>query len=953
VSGSASLIRRLTIGLLLVAVYVTAGRLGLAFAVVNASATAIWPPTGIALAAVLIFGARAAWPAIFIGAFLTNETNAGSVATSLLIATGNTLEAVVGGYLVGRFAGGRAALDSGRNIFLFIVGAAIVSPALGATVGVTSLSLLGFVAPDVMPEVWLTWWLGDAAGVLLVAPLFLLWNVAPLTEPAPRRTGELLLFASLIVVGGWFVFVATEYPVAFLCIPLSVWAAYRIGRREAAVGILVLSLIALWGTVHGVGTFARDSRNDALLLLQAFMAVTSIVALVVGAAVAGRRRAEEALRRSYRNLESTVVERTFEREAALERLRISDALYAESQHDANIGNWQWTPADNSKIWSDELYRIYGFEPRSFSPSVERFFELLHPDDRERVSGSIRHAAETHEPFEFEYRVIRLDGAVRTLRARGRVIVDEDGRVVRMLGTAQDISARKSAEDVRSHSEERLRTIIEAEPACVKLVSPDGRLLEMNRAGLDMLGADDVTPLLGQPVVDLVHPADREQYLALHQAASRGTSGRSEFRMMPLSGGERWVDSRSVPFPMRAETGGVSAVLSVTGDVTERKLLEQQLRQSQRLEAVGQLAGGVAHDFNNLLTAILGFCDLGMSRLSSRHAAHADLREIRSAADRAVAVTQQLLAFSRKQILRPRVLDVNDAVGRMLTLLPRLMGEDIHISTRLDPELLHVRADPTQLEQVLLNLAVNARDAMPHGGSLRVHTCNIHLDTPPVAQAHVFEPGPYVALTVSDTGSGMDEQTRSRVFEPFFTTKDTGTGLGLATVYGIVKQSRGFIVVDSEPQRGSAFTIYLPATTAPVEEAPAAATAAPATAGTATILVVEDEASVRNFIRRTLELSGYTVLQASDGHEALTICLSGVAVDVLLTDMIMPGISGRQVAAEFRRANPAVRILFMSGYSEETLAMRAAGEPGPPLLQKPFGTTQLVAAIRELLNAPPA
>ena len=630
-----------------------------------------------------------------------------------------------------------------------------------------------------------------------------------------------------------------------------------------------------------------------------------------------------------------------------DQLALFESRFAESQAAANIGSWEWRVAENTEWWSDELFRICGYEPRSFSPTFDSFVNLLHHDDVGLVTASITKASTDHQPFEFEHRIVRPDGEVRILHARGRVVMDADGVVLRMVGTARDITERKAAEEVLRRSEQRLQTIIDAEPACVKLVSPEGVLIHMNRAGLGILGAESLSQVAGHAVTELVHPGDREAFLSLHRSAAAGQPGRCEFRMIGLDGRARWMDSRAVPFDAGAGTGP-SAVLSVTSDVTERKNLEAQLRQSQRLEAVGRLAGGVAHDFNNLLTAILGFCDVAAAQLGE-HPAQKDLDEIRNAGERAVQLIQQLLAFSRKQLLKPRVLDINASIERLVTLLPRIIGEDITISVELEPRLMHVLVDTTQLDQVMLNLAVNAREAMPTGGSLRIATSNTVLRTPPFSEPGTFEPGPFVVLKVSDTGAGMDADTRASVFEPFFTTKETGTGLGLATAYGIVRQSRGFVTVDSEPAQGTTFTIYLPATTELAEEALQAPSVV-ASGGTETILVVEDADGVRQLVCRSLTALGYAVIAASGGEEALQLASTGTPIDLLLTDVVMPKMNGVELAQRLRDSRPLVPVLFMSGYDDGLRRRRMAKEHLLTLLQKPFTAEELHQAVRKALDS---
>jgi signal transduction histidine kinase len=382
--------------------------------------------------------------------------------------------------------------------------------------------------------------------------------------------------------------------------------------------------------------------------------------------------------------------------------------------------------------------------------------------------------------------------------------------------------------------------------------------------------------------------------------------------------------------------------------------EEQLRHAQKMEAIGRLAGGVAHDFNNILTAIIGYTDLLAERYDPDDATGRDVGEIRKAADRAAALTRQLLAFSRKQFLDPVVLDLNEAMGDMMQMLPRVIGEHIQTTTALGDDLTRVRADASQIEQAFVNLVLNARDAMPLGGHLTIETANAVLDAERLAdQSLALAPGTYVMLRVTDTGSGMDEATRARAFEPFFTTKPKGkgTGLGLATVYGIVDQSGGAVSLQSAPGRGTTVRIYLPATDAPREQKPPAAIAISEDGGSESVLLVEDNDSVRALSVQALRRRGYTVYEASDAEEAIAWSInSGVRPDLLVTDIVMPGLSGPNLAARLMQENPRLRVLYMSGYTDEANAVQGAYLAGVPLLQKPFTPARLAERVRLVLNA---
>jgi PAS domain S-box-containing protein len=417
------------------------------------------------------------------------------------------------------------------------------------------------------------------------------------------------------------------------------------------------------------------------------------------------------------------------------------------------------------------------------------------------------------------------------------------------------------------------------------------------------------------------------------------------------GGTLSAESR-VSFLRDAE-GRPVGILGVTRDISERKRLEEQLHKAQELEAIGRLSGGVAHDFNNILTAVTGYSDLLLMDLGPHDPRLGDLEGIKQAAERAAKLTQQLLAFGRKQVLQLKVLDLNSVVANLEDMLQRLLGEDIDLATVLDPSLGRVKADPGRIEQVIMNLAVNARDAMPQGGKLTIKTMNVVLDDEYARRFVDVEPGRHVILEVNDAGIGMDEEVQSHLFEPFFTTKEEGkgTGLGLSTVYGIVKQSNGHISVYSEPERGTTFKIYLPRTDEDAEAIPRELSSTERERGSETILLVEDDDAVRNLVRRILTGSDYTVLEARNGEEAIQVCRQHEGpLHLLLTDVVLPGgMSGRQIAERLELLRPEARVLYMSGYTDDAIGRHGVLDPGIAFLEKPFAPTTLVHKVRRVLD----
>jgi two-component system, cell cycle sensor histidine kinase and response regulator CckA len=413
-----------------------------------------------------------------------------------------------------------------------------------------------------------------------------------------------------------------------------------------------------------------------------------------------------------------------------------------------------------------------------------------------------------------------------------------------------------------------------------------------------------------------------------------------------------IDAEIIAYQL--QYAGRAVHLVVAQDIGERHQLEEQLRQAQKMEAVGRLAGGVAHDFNNLLMVIKGHTELLMHALPPTDSVSRKIEQIDRAADRAASLTRQLLAFSRMQVLQPKVININDVVEDMGKLIPRLIGEDVELVLRTAPNLGAIRADASQIEQVIMNLAVNARDAMPDGGRLVIETADAELDRAYSNVRPVVEPGPYVLLAVSDTGIGMDQETQARIFEPFFTTKEPGkgTGLGLSTVYGVVKQSGGFIWVYSEVGKGTSFKIYLPRVDQPVDRGGAARPHVEAPRGTETVLLAEDEQDVRELAREFLESGGYTVIEATNGQDALRVASNHSGnIDVLVTDMVMPGMTGQHLASRLQQQRRALAVIYMSGYSEHTASEAAQSGLNARLLTKPFSRNAILRAVREALGGP--
>jgi len=509
----------------------------------------------------------------------------------------------------------------------------------------------------------------------------------------------------------------------------------------------------------------------------------------------------------------------------------------------------------------------------------------------------------------------------------------------------------------SQSEERYRDYFENAKDAIYVHDLTGRYIMVNKAGEELIGysreeilqmrISDVVPRVS---LDHIHARLKEKLEDHSLTIYEVEAIRKDGSRVPIEVSSRLIYENGVPV----------AVQGSARDITERKRAEEalrasqlQLQQSQKLEAIGQLAGGVAHDFNNMLTAIIGYTDLSLRRVGLENPIRRNLEETKKAAERAASLVRQLLAFSRKQILEPKVLDLNDVVKDMHKMLTRLIGENIKLATRLETDLGSVKADPCQVEQIIVNLVVNARDAMPRGGRVTIETANFTIDDQTALKHVSVKAGEYVMLAVSDTGSGMDQETQARIFEPFFTTKEVGkgTGLGLSTVYGIVKQSGGNIWVYSEPGMGTVFKVYLPR----IDDAAASTIArqeqeAIAPRGTETILLVEDEDVVRGLTRNILMQAGYNVLDARSGDEAIRLCHAHAGpIDLLLTDVVMPEVSGKEVADRLLELRPSICVLFMSGYTDEAIVQHGVLDANVKFIQKPFTWVALTRKVRDVLN----
>ncbi len=645
-----------------------------------------------------------------------------------------------------------------------------------------------------------------------------------------------------------------------------------------------------------------------------------------------------------------------ERKRSLQTIQQSEERYRTILENIEEGYFEADIAGNYTFFNDSLCRMLGYSRDEMVGMNNR--QYTDQENAKKVFQAFNKVYRTGESTkEFDWEIIRKDGTKQYIESSVSLIKNISGQPVGFRGIVRNITERKQAEEALLQSEERFRQLYDEAPVGYHEYDSEGRITRVNHTDLEILGYT-AEEMIGQPIwkfnieEELVHQQILEK-LAGSRPPGRGierTYRRKDGTTFPVL-----IEDRII----RGENGRITGIRVTIQDITERKkteeektILQEQLRQSQKMEAIGSLAGGIAHDFNNLLTVIKGYSQLSLVEIKEGDPLKLNIEEIRRAADRAADLTRQLLAFSRRQIMEMKVLDLNDLLKNLDKMLRRVIGEDIELVTLLAEDLGRVKTDPAQTEQVVMNLSVNARDAMPNGGKLTVETANVDLDQT-YARAHVaVAPGRFVMISVSDTGVGMTPEVRDRVFEPFFTTKEKGkgTGLGLSTVYGIVKQSNGNIWVYSEPGKGTTFKIYLPRVDEPLEELGERVEVKEIPRGTETILVVEDEEDVRKLAVRILERQGYKVLEASQGLDAFLIAEKYEdLIHLLVTDVVMPKISGRELADRIAEIRPEIKVLYMSGYTDNAIVHHGVLREGMKFIQKPFTVEGLARKVREVLD----
>jgi signal transduction histidine kinase/integral membrane sensor domain MASE1/ActR/RegA family two-component response regulator len=882
--------RELVAMLALAALYFIAGKFGLSLAIIHPSASMVWPPSGLAFAAVLLWGYRL-WPGVFLGAFLVNITTQGTLLTTLGIAAGNTLESLLGAWLIQQFANGPKVFERARNIFKFVLLAAFLSTTVSATFGVTSLALGGYVPWSSYGDIWLTWWLGDITGVLLAGPVLVIWATQPYPTLKLSRILEAVGLLLTLALTGYFAFMYQTRPgLEFLAILPLLWAAFRYGQRGAVTAAFLTFAVALTGVLRGTGPFATGETHQSLLYLQGFTGTIAMAALVLASVVTEHARTEQRL--EVQEAVSRILADSPDLQNASSKIL---QVLCERAKWSSGALW-YVDREANQLSCLEVWQV---------PSLEA--PLFEADSRQRkfasgvgLPGRVWQSAEpTWIPD------VTKDGnfpraplaAQEGLRAAFGFPINVGGEAVGMIECF--------SREVRALDDDFLRITGD-------IGSQVGRFIERRRS----------EELLAQAKDDLLKA--NEQL-------------------------ERRVQRRTADLE-RANTALVK-------NLEDQKKLEQQLRQAQKMESIGTLAGGIAHDFNNSLNIIKAYAMLLRARYPADQQILDSVKIIDEEIERGASVVRQLLTLARKTETLLRPTDANSIVVSVSELIKQIFPRTIEVRLNLGSTLPAVLADSNQINQALLNICVNARDAMPTGGELILATERIEADR---MQRLVTEDAidPYVCISIIDNGLGMEEGVRSRIFEPFFTTKGfgEGTGLGLAMVYGIMRNHHGVVDVESEPGRGSTFRLYLPVVQqsqpSPLTGSPTGDTLpAKSASHRGTVLVVEDEQPMVLLLTNALVKAGYQSIIAMDGEEAIELYRQNRdKIDIVLMDLGLPKVTGADVIRFMKKQDPTTKIIVTTGYLEPELKSELFGTGVKDYIHKPYSVDAVIKTVQSALSS---
>jgi PAS domain S-box-containing protein len=949
-----------------------------------------WPATGLAIGAVLVGGMRV-WPAILLGAFAANVTSeiieapeTTQLLAAAVIALGNTLEAITVGFLTNRWSQGRDTFDTPGGVIRFALFALGSGTLIGASIGTGTLAVLHELDPAALPETWLNWWLGNSVGAVVVTPVFVLWSAVRfrlITLAAVARSVLAQVGTAATGVAAFSPLLEQTFmrtALGFLAIVPLTWAVLRCGSRDTALAVLILTACAVWGIVGGGGPFIGANLNESLLVLTAFVVTIAVPSLALSADVATRIRGEAVLRTRAQNL----------------RAIFTQAVVGIAQVDTT-GRFQFVNGRFSEL-------VQRPEGDLLAVSIQ---DIIHPEDLPRILELLSRAVRTGEGFIAESRYARPDGGIVWARNNVSAVLDQDGTVRRLVTVAEDVTARRQAEENLRRARDDLERMVHQRTAALREANEvlhaeveqrkhvEAALMqdfaERRKAQEALTDSERRSRLFIQGVTDYaifmldpdghitnwntgaqrIHQYTTAEIVGQHfgcfytdEEQQRGESARAlqvaAYEGKHVAEGWRVRRDESVFFAsvvieaIRDEASTLVGYAVITRDISERReaqealaRAQEQLAQSQKMEALGQLTGSIAHDFNNLLMIVSGHAQLLRRRLSEPKHLQA-IEAVHAAASRGESLTRQLLAFSRRQALTPVVVDLKERIEAVHEMLIGSLRGNIALKQEIPAEVWPVEIDIAELELALVNIAVNARDAMPGGGTITISARNVSLKkSDGVEQLE----GEFVALSVGDSGVGIAPDVLPRVFEPFFTTKalGKGTGLGLSQVYGFSQQSRGAVVATSAVGSGTTITLYLPrSSAAPARAAAEAPPLQPAAPVQGTVLVVDDNPEVADVTASLIEQLGYRTMRAENAREALNQLQRGRRINLVLSDIVMPGgMNGMALAQEIGNRYPHVAVLLSSGYSD----MVQAAESRFVILRKPFQLPALEKAIREALE----
>jgi two-component system, cell cycle sensor histidine kinase and response regulator CckA len=907
--------------LAIAAAYALAAQLAFEVGPARMITASVWPPVGLALAVLLLFGPRW-WPGILLGAVLANLTRGILLPASIAIAFGNTITTL---FAVGalRHFGFCTSMYRVRDALLLIGIGAVTAPVLAAASGTLSVYLLGGARADALPTIWLNWWSGDAIAVMLVTPLLLAWLQGSRPILSATRILETILLAAGLIAGNVALGVIPQgYEYAVFA--LVSWAAIRFGNRGCSlVAVMVAATVSLH-TLQGDGPFA-GGINDGYWRLQVFLALLASGALMLMAMAAGKARVTSALLAS---------ELRFRR--VFEHAGIGIGVVDEEGRltDANASLQQMLGHTREELVGRPISGIS--HPEDVAASQSLLVELI---------------AGQRSTYRLTKRYVRKDGSFFWGRLATTHIPGEQDDPGSVVGLIEDITDQICTEAALRETSDTLQTLVDASPLAIYTLDGEGQVRSWNHAAEGMFGWT-AAEVLGSQLPFI--PA--EESAQFRQSLRRVLDGEllTGFQVQRRAKDGRPLELRICAAPMRGPSGSMNQVIALAEDVTERKSLGEQLRQAQKMEAIGQLTGGLAHDFNNILTIVITNAALMATELKSDQGeARVELEELQRAALRGVELVRKLMAFSRRRAVEMKPLDLGQVITDASRDLGRLLPATVQVTVQVENGAqLTINGDVGAIEQILFNLATNARDAMSDGGTLRLGVYRAWLDEDHLRTHGWGSTGTYIVLTVSDTGCGMSPGVRARAFEPFFTTKEIGkgTGLGMAMVYGLVSQHRGYAELLSEEGHGTTVRLFFPALPISVQQSIVSSDPEPPAGRNERILVVDDEDGVRRSAVRVLSRFGYVVEEAADGEGALVaVGQSRDPFDLVISDMVMPRMGGMELYRELRSRDSGARVLLMSGHTAEDIDALEEPTAGVKFLHKPWSVTDLLRRVREVLD----